>query len=58
VSDHVSYHWVRLSDAQLANILDGPDEEAVFEGPDSPEDALLDWIDSVIEDIEGGLETA
>lgn len=46
------HHWVRVSDQDLALILDGP------EGDEPTHADLWAWIDEVLDIVEDGLETA
>ena len=48
----VTHHWIRVSDEDLALILDGPED-----GTDVNPEPWLDWIDEVIDIVEDGLET-
>ena len=46
----VTHHWIRVSDEDLAVILDGPEDETDLED-------LQDWVAEVIDIVEDGLET-
>lgn len=48
MADGVTHHWIRVSDKDLAYILDGPDDDVDID----------DWLDEVIDIVEDGLETA